>query len=202
MTPSRPAEPALARRAVLLVAALALVVYLNVLPNGFVIDDQVLIVGNHLLREPGGLKRIFATNAWAALAEALPVNFYRPLMHLTLWVWWRMFQDNPAGYHLLSVLLHAGVSVLVFLGLRRIQADSTTAWLAALLFAVHPIHTEAVAWISAFPDLQSSFFVLLGACCTCGPRTRPDGVAARWKPESPPAPCWACWQKKSPWRCR
>lgn len=153
------AAPARAGMLVLLLAAL---VYLNVLPNAFVIDDHVLITRNTLLREPGGLKKIFATNAWASLSEDLPANFYRPLMHTTLWLWWRMCGQNPAGYHALSIAMHAAVSLLVFLCLRRLSRNGLVALVAALLFAVHPIHTEAVAWISSFPDVQSTLFVLLG----------------------------------------
>ena len=149
-------------RAGLLVALLASLVYLNTLPNAFVIDDRHLIIDNEFLRRPDGLKKIFTTNDWAHIGRETSSNYYRPLRHTVLYFWWRMFRENPAGYHVLSILLHAGVSVLVFLWLRRIQPQPRVAWLAALLFALHPIHTEAVAWISSQPDLLASFFVLLG----------------------------------------
>lgn len=149
-------------RAGLLVALLASLVYLNTLPNAFVIDDRQQIVDNGFLRQRDGLKKIFTTNVWAFLQKESLNNYYRPLMHTVLYFWWRMFRENPAGYHALSILLHAGVTLLVFFWLRRIQPNATVAWLAALLFAVHPIHTEAVAWISAFPDLLCSLLVLAG----------------------------------------
>ena len=149
-------------RAGLLAAVLASLVYLNTLPNAFVIDDRQQIVDNGFLRQRDGLKKIFTTNVWAFVQKDKPTNYYRPLMHTVLYFEWRMFRDNPAGYHALSILLHAGVTLLVFFWLRRIQPNATVAWLAALLFSVHPIHTEAVAWISAFPDLLCSLLVLAG----------------------------------------
>lgn len=155
--------PALtAFRACLLVAALAILVYLNTLPNAFVIDDRAQILQNGFLRRPDGLKKIFTTNVGAFLGSQNRNNYYRPLMHTAWYFGWRMFRENPAGYRALNILLHAAVSVLVFLCLRRVQPNTTAAWLAALLFAVHPIHVEAVGWISALPDLLCTFFSLLG----------------------------------------
>ena len=77
---------------------------------------------------------------------------------------------NPWGFHLVSVLFHAGVSVMVFIITSRLLRDlrpqarvssTTPAFMAALLFAAHPIHTEAVAWAAGLPDLSFTFFYLL-----------------------------------------
>jgi tetratricopeptide (TPR) repeat protein len=165
-----------------LVAALAAVVYLNSLPNDFVVDDRPVIVDNAFLRRPDGLRKIFTTDVWAFFGQEGGSNYYRPLMHSASYVGWRLFGRQPAGYRALNILLHAAISLLLFLLLRRLgewrspsgslrqpapserhcHSRRAIAGFAALLFAVHPIHVEAVAWVSALPELQCSLFFLLG----------------------------------------
>ena len=162
-------------------ALLAILVYLNTLPNSFIFDDWQQIVDNPFLRRADGLRKIFTTGVWEFIGGPVGVsNFYRPLMHTLFWLGFRWFGVNPAGYHALSIVLHAAVTLLVFLALGRLQLGGPTAGrggptesvqerqqatlvagLAAILFATHPVHTEAVAWISAYPDLLSALFSLL-----------------------------------------
>jgi tetratricopeptide (TPR) repeat protein len=139
-----------------------LAVYLNTLFNDFVIDDRLQIVDNPYVHKLEGLRQIFTSDVWAFAGEKGPGVYYRPLMYACWVPVWRVCEASPVGYHVLNVLLHAGVALVVALWLLRMQANPTTAWLAALLFAVHPVHTEAVAWISALPDLQCALFFLLG----------------------------------------
>ena len=141
---------------------LALLVYLNSLPNDFVVDDRPQIVDNAFLRRPDGLRRIFTTGVWAFFGQERASSFYRPLMHTAFYAGWRLFHQNAAGYRALNLLLHACISMLVFGWLRRLTAAERVPGMAALLFAVHPVHVEAVAWISALPDLLCSLFFLLG----------------------------------------
>lgn len=82
-------------------------------------------------------------------------------MHAAFYVALTLFGFNPAGYHLISLLLHAAVSAMVFLVVREFYREPAVPFAAALLFAAHPIHVEAVAWISAYPELMCSFFSLL-----------------------------------------
>lgn len=142
-----------------------MVLFLNILPNTFIWDDWEQIFENSFLRSSDGIGRIFATNVWGF--EGKGTNYYRPLMHLTFYVALRWFGFNPAGYHLISILLHALASALVFLLIRKWSRDSLIALGAALLFAAHPIHTENVCWISGYPDLEASLFILLGLLIYC-----------------------------------
>jgi len=142
------------------IVALAFVLYLNILPNSFIFDDWQQLFENPYLRQADGLKRIFTTNVWAF--EDKLTAYYRPLMHVTFFAALRWFGYNPAGYHVLSILLHAVCSLLVYALVKRRAGDGRVALVAALLFAVHPVHTENVNWISAYPDLQVTLFVLLG----------------------------------------
>jgi Flp pilus assembly protein TadD len=85
---------------------------------------------------------------------------------------------NPAGYHLLSISLHMLCSVLVLVLIRRWSGDPLTALLAALLFAALPVHTENVCWISGYPDLEGTSFILLAVLLY----TSRFGQKSEWRP--------------------
>ena len=151
-----------------LVAAVAILVYLNSIPNGFVIDDQYQVVENPWLAGPRHLGEIFDSGVWDFQGRAS--NYYRPLMYV-LYLGVATIAGRTAwAFHLVNVLLHAAVTALVFLLARRLyerdgRRSRWPAVVAALLFAVHPIHTEAVAWVAAVVDLAVAFFGL-GALLT------------------------------------
>ena len=91
-------------------------------------------------------------------------------MHIVYMLNYHVFGLSPWGFHLVNVLFHSGVTVLVFLIIRRFlpEQGGTTPpaylsppFIAAMLFASHPIHTEAVTWIAGLPDVAFTFFYLL-----------------------------------------
>ncbi|HMZ51353.1 MAG TPA: hypothetical protein PK988_03735, partial [Candidatus Sumerlaeota bacterium] len=86
-------------------------------------------------------------------------NYY-PITLASFWIEYRIAGMTPAVYHLTNVLLHVINALLCFRLLRLIVGNMTLAWLAALLFAVHPLRVEAVAWISARKDLLAALFYL------------------------------------------
>lgn len=143
------------------IGALAVLLYLNVLPNTFIFDDWQQIVENPFLRRPDALHKIFTTSVLQFMGAVAVSNFYRPLMHVAFYAQFRLFGLNPGPYHALSILLHAGVCLLVFAVIARLSGRRLVAFAAALLFAAHPVHTEAVAWISAYPDLLCTYLSLL-----------------------------------------
>jgi tetratricopeptide (TPR) repeat protein len=140
---------------------LAIILYLNILPNGFVFDDWQQIVENPFLRRPDGLRRIFTTGVWQFLGPIGVSNFYRPMMHGLFYVLFGWFRLDPAPYHAVSILLHAGVALLAYGVIARLGRERLTAAAAALLFVAHPVHVEAVAWVSAYPELLCALFSLL-----------------------------------------
>ena len=142
------------------VVLLAIVVNLNVLENGFVYDDGSQILQNPWLRN-ASISSMFTRNVWGFIGPRGASNYYRPLMHLVNLGCYRLFRFHPWGYHLLSLLVHAGCTLLVLLIARKIGFSETIAFWGALLFALHPIHTEAVAWIAANTELIYTFLVLL-----------------------------------------
>ncbi|OJH39953.1 hypothetical protein BON30_12790 [Cystobacter ferrugineus] len=144
----------------------ALLTYANTLANGFVWDDVVLIQTNPWLEGPEHLGRILGSHFWAFHDEAgVSQNYYRPLVHLTFMLCHALFGFQPWGYHLVSLLGHVAVSGLVYqvgwvLCARR-QMGPFAALAAGLLFAVHPIHTEAVAWAASVNDVGMTLGIML-----------------------------------------
>jgi tetratricopeptide (TPR) repeat protein len=149
-----------------LVALSALVVYLGTFGHGFVYDDADQIVGNPWIRDPRNIPTILTSGSWDYVG--VRSNYYRPVMHLVYMAGYAVFGLWAPGYHLLNVAMHAGATVLVFLlaehvlgrGGRPRRAVLAPAGVAGLLFATHPIHTEAVAWIGGVPDLCFTLFGL------------------------------------------
>lgn len=149
-----------------LVAAAAVAVYANALANGLVVDDQYQIVANPWVRSLANVRAVFSSGVWDF--DGRISSYYRPMMYVFYSLVYAVAGTAPWAYHLLNVVLHAGTAVLAFLIARSLlpsQADrdpwgSAPALLVGLLFAVHPIHTEAVAWAAALPDLSFSFFYL------------------------------------------
>lgn len=145
----------------------AVALYLNALGNGFVYDDIPQVVQNPWIRSFHNIGAIFTSGAWQFAGET--ANYYRPLMHIFYMLLYALFGLNPLGFHVFNIIVHAGVSLLVFvLASRLLGVDRPTPGLPALsaavsvglLFAAHPIHTEAVSWISGIPDLSFTFFCL------------------------------------------
>ena len=134
-----PERPSAARRflpaAVILAAAL--LAYAPVLRAGFVWDDGVFLTDNPLIHASDGLHRFWFTTQQMD---------YMPLMSSLLWFEWRLWGPNAAGYHVVNVLLHAASAVLLWRVLRRLKVPG--AWLAGMLFALHPVAVQSVAWIT------------------------------------------------------
>lgn len=157
------ARPRLSRLAPFLVFAAAFVVFSGVLRNGFVAwDDPVFLTGNPRFRGFGGenLRWMF-TNTLQSV--------YQPLAWLTLALDHALWGMEPGGYHLQSLLWHAARAVLFYFVARRLlvlargggeEENAAGALVAALLFAVHPLRTEALAWASERRELVGDFFWL------------------------------------------
>ncbi len=127
-----------------------LIVYIPALRGGFVWDDDSYVTANETLRDLEGLRRIWF--------EPGAVPQYYPLVHTTFWIEQHLWNLNPFGYHLVNVLLHALSAILVWALLRRLRVPGS--WIAALIFAIHPVHVESVAWITERKNVLSGAFYL------------------------------------------
>ncbi len=152
------------------IAAACLSVYFNALSNGFVYDDRFQVVENQWIKHIRYIPEIFSKSVWSFQKEALVSNYYRPLMHIIYMLDYQVFGLRPWGFHFVNILFHTGVSVLVFLIVRKLLGESRPSaahpdvlppLAAALFFAVNPIHTESVTWVAGVPDVSFSFFYLL-----------------------------------------
>jgi tetratricopeptide (TPR) repeat protein len=134
--------------------------YLNTLRNGFVSDDGMQVLDNPYIRTFHHWAKIFTTPVNSYIGVETP-KYYRPLMNVAYLLCYQVFGPHPFGFHLVNVVLHMVVVCAVFLLTKRMFQDRNLALMAAVLFAIHPIHTEAIAWIAALPDMQLSLFYLL-----------------------------------------
>jgi tetratricopeptide (TPR) repeat protein len=132
------------------IVLITLLAYLPALRGGFVWDDDQHITLSQALRTLDGLATI-----WAKPGAVMQ---YYPLVHTSFWLEYHLWQLNPFGYHLVNVLLQAFNAMLLWLVLERLQIRG--AWLAAAVFAIHPVHVESVAWISERKNVLSGAFYL------------------------------------------
>ena len=148
--------------ATVLLVALAIVPYLGSLRGEFVYDDRIQILDNSLIQRPELLARALTHDVWSFKGDRDRAwsNYFRPVFVLWLAANWRLFGAQPLGWHLTNLLLHAGVVLLAFALLRRLGTSLPRAFLAAAIFAVHPVHVESVAWISGSPDLLMAAGIL------------------------------------------
>ena len=146
-----PAEPSPGWIGVILFVAV-FAAYAPALGGGFLWDDDGHITRPEL-RSVAGLIRI-----WFELGAT---QQYYPVLHSAFWLEHFVLGDAPAGYHVLNVLLHATAACLFASVLRRLAVPG--AWLAALLFALHPVCVESVAWISEQKNTLSVVFYLLAS---------------------------------------
>jgi tetratricopeptide (TPR) repeat protein len=155
--------------------------YLPALSGDFIWNDGDYVTAP-ALRPLGGLARIWT--------EPGATQQYYPLLHSAFWVQHRLWGEHPLGYHIVTLLLHAGSAVLFALVLRRLfeggreqpfrspvgidrpaaggdgdmaRPLAAAAWLAGLLFALHPVHVESVAWITEQKNTLSLALYLAAA---------------------------------------
>jgi tetratricopeptide (TPR) repeat protein len=140
---------------------LAVLPYLNALRNGFVYDDGMQVLSNPYIRDFSHLREIFTTTVNSYKSVGAAANYYRPLMNFGYLLCFQLFGPSAYAFHLVNVLLHGLVVVLLFLVTKRMFRNSTLSFVAAALFALHPIHTESVDWVAAVTDVELTFFCLL-----------------------------------------
>ena len=142
-----------------LVVLATLAAYLPSLSGDFIWNDADYVTAP-ALRSVAGLRYIWV--------QPGVTQQYYPLLHSAFWVQYRLWGDHPLGYHGVTLILHAASAVLFGLVLRRLftgvtAAPAAAAWLAALLFALHPVHVESVAWITEQKNTLSLALYLAAA---------------------------------------
>jgi tetratricopeptide (TPR) repeat protein len=144
-------QQALALGGILIAATV--IAYLPAIRAGFIWDDPDYVINNSNLRSARGL-----FDTWFH-PTSLP-QFY-PLVHTTFWIEYHLWGLDPIGYHLVNVLLHINSALLIWLILKRLEVPG--AYLAACVFALHPVMVESVAWITERKNVLSCVLYLASA---------------------------------------
>ncbi|XP_058831025.1 protein O-mannosyl-transferase Tmtc3-like [Topomyia yanbarensis] len=143
-----------------LIALTCVLCYHNSLNCGFVFDDISAIKENRDLRPHSSIKNVFLNDFWGTpMHKEQSHKSYRPLCVLTFRWNYLLHGLEPAGYHLVNVLLHTVVSLMYFRMCATLLSE-VASFAAAMLFAVHPIHTEAVTGVVGRAETLSSVFFL------------------------------------------
>ena len=152
----------------------AVAVYIPVIKAEFVkIDDPLLVTKNQALRNMGGLKAIWLDPASQPL--------YCPLVSTAFWVEYRLWGLKPQGYHLVNIFFHAASAILLLLILMRLSVPG--ALLASLIFLIHPLQVESLAWVSELKNVLSGFFCLAAvyAFLRCNPPDEKNVEPIPWR---------------------
>ncbi|MBN3038480.1 MAG: tetratricopeptide repeat protein [Candidatus Omnitrophica bacterium] len=144
---------------IVLIIALGIGVYANSLGGEFIWDDIVLVKESPSIESLSHIGHIFSNRT--ALDSGGKFYFYRPLQMFTYAIDYSLWQEDPRGYHLTNLILHILVAISIYWLVSILFKDSPLALFSALLFVAHPIHTEAVAYISGRADSLATLFMLL-----------------------------------------
>ena len=132
---------------------LTLLAYFPLIGAGFIWDDDYYVFKNIALRSAKGMWDI-----WAYPFQPRTPQYY-PFTFTTFWVEYHLWGLRPLGFHIVNVVLHAISALVLWRLLQRLQVPG--AWLAAAVFALHPVHVESVAWVSERKNVLSGLLFLL-----------------------------------------
>lgn len=132
---------------------ITLVAYLPAIRAGFIWDDDDMLTQNPLVQSPSGLWSMW--NPWAK------DNFFDfiPLTLTSFWLEWRLWHFDAMGYHVTNVLLHATTAIFFWRALKYLKIPG--AWLIGMIFAIHPVNVQSVAWITERKNTLALVFYAL-----------------------------------------
>jgi tetratricopeptide (TPR) repeat protein len=146
--------------AIILIAVIGFSIYVNSLKGEFIWDDDFLVKDNLYIRNLSNIGDIFSESIFpeAVLEET---GFYRPVQIVSYLVDYSLWKLDVRGYHLTNVLLHVLVAIAIFWLINILFGDFILSLFTSILFVAHPIHTEAVSYISSRSDSLAALFMLL-----------------------------------------
>lgn len=129
---------------------ISVTIYIPAIHSDFIWDDDDYVQNNQTLRSLKGLGQIWT--------EPKSIPQYYPLVHTTFWIEYQFWALNPIGFHIVNIFLHGLSAVLLWRILRSLSVPG--AWLAAVVFAIHPVNVETVAWIAERKNVLSGLLYL------------------------------------------
>jgi Flp pilus assembly protein TadD len=159
---------------------LVIIAYLGTLGFQFVYDDPAQVLHNSLLRSWSNVPGFFTHDVWSfnQVSGAPPTNYYRPVFMIWLLINYTLFGSHAWCWHLSTLGVHVLVTFLVYKLALELSHDRITALFSAAIFGLHPVHIEAVAWISgvteslvAAPFVASLLLHIKARSRTSGPAT-------------------------------
>ncbi len=161
------------------IAAATAVLYSGTLLFEFVWDDKAQIVDNPIIRSFGQLHKVFISDLWYHTGRFQ--LYYRPLFVVWSMLNYALVGLRPWGWHLGAVVMHVAAVIAVFWLVRKLGVEYWTAALATVIFALHPIHIECVAWISAVADSMATLFVAVSFVAFLNARDPGSKHALPWR---------------------
>jgi len=147
------------RLALIVVLSLTAIAYISTLQFQFVYDDGAQIVGNQLIEQWRFVPYYFHMQVWAHINPHQAGNYYRPIFMIWMRLNQALFGFNPMGWHFTTLLMHVLATFFVYKLARRLSQSEPIGLIAALIFGLHPLHIEAVAWVSGVTE--ALFAILL-----------------------------------------
>jgi|GEM_PF-3020290 len=163
----------------LLPVLLAFVIYIPILANGFTFDDFQTVINNECIDGTLSLSEALSRDVWCMTGDK-STGSWRPLTVLLLRTTYNFFPDQASAFHLISLLLYLLLVALAISLSYKLTYNLNITVFSALLFAAHPVHTEAVASISAISDLLSAVFVFSSLIIYAGLLRNPEEWRRRW----------------------
>ncbi len=162
---------------VALILVLILVAYFNSIGNGFVGDDISFVKDNTSIRDTANIPSYFVSSKTLAAKSDWGTFIYRPLRTTSYAVDYSFYELRAWGYHITNMALHMAACVAFYFLVMALLDDSIAALIAALIFALHPLHIEAVSWIASRADLIGFIFLALSLSAYVHYRKRPEKKA-------------------------
>ena len=140
---------------IILIVITIIIVYLPALKNGLLNwDDNLYVTDNNVIKNIGNVSAFF---------NSFYFGNYHPITIFSYSIIYQFSELSPLLYHLVNILFHVLNSLLVFYLIKELLKNINLALIVALLFGIHPMHVESVAWISELKDVQYTFFFLISA---------------------------------------
>jgi tetratricopeptide (TPR) repeat protein len=151
------------------ILAATFISFWTALSNDFAYDDRTQILQNEFIRSLSNVPKSLVTEAWFWRQQQdkdpnkenkATTPYYRPVFTIYLMLGWQLFQDSAGAWHFANVLMHLMAVFLVFVVIEKVTGDMWLASISALIFGIHPLRSETVAWISGLTDLILAILLL------------------------------------------